>query len=433
MLDEALERSTRRVIVLVEHQHLSEGVESCCCVVETPELRLRKTKLEVDELRLVGQEINTPRQDLGEGRPIFGGRIESIERLESRDVFWELLENRLKRVSRRAEIAELFLVNARDTGQERELLVGIRKHLAPGLADSKQLGPRFGLGVERFERAKRFAVIRLRLDDGTVSRNASFTLTRVLYEGARERQTQADGGVEILRVFERRNGRFVGRDDVSPVLDDARDPLEIRLPSRVARGDGERFAETCERSLLVVDARFVELCELPQNLEFLVVSLHVGELHFENVDQAFGVLGLLVNGDQALGRLAVLRIESEHLLVGANRAFGATLLGRPELTDLQQHAGALLGVLAASLLTLKNADELVPVGVRLVEILEIVPPTQRDVALLELLLVSALSGLQLDELAIRFGGTSIVLETVAGDLRQLEQERGPLGAARALD
>ena len=97
------------------------------------------------------------------------------------------------------------------------------------------------------------------------------------------------------------------------------------------RRELERGEVALERLRRIFDATFVEGRDLAKSSSFVHGSCFVTELDLDRVRERLGVVGRRVDRDERFGRLQIVRLELEDLLVGLGRAIELLLLVRPEL------------------------------------------------------------------------------------------------------
>ena len=119
------------------------------------------------------------------------------------------------------------------------------------------------------------------------------------------------------------------RHDFVPAPGDLGRALEILARLLVAREEVERGAVSVERLLRIANLALVEDGRLAEELELGDRILLVTELDLDRVPEGLGVAGRGVDRDQRLGRLQVVGLELEDLLVGLRRAIQLLLLVAP--------------------------------------------------------------------------------------------------------
>ena len=146
------------------------------------------------------------------------------------------------------------------------------------------------------------------------------------------------------------------------------------------------------------------------------------QLHFDDAGQRLRVVGLRVDRDERFGRLQIVRLELEDLLVRLGRAIELLLLLAPQLRDLEEEADLRRRVRLLGLLLLEDADELVPLAALGVEDLEVVPPPEREVLLLDRLLGLAIVRVEGEELPPRGNRSFVVVQAIAVDRPELRED-----------
>ena len=150
--------------------------------------------------------------------------------------------------------------------------------------------------------------------------------------------------------------------------------------------------------------------------------LLVTELDLDGVGERLGVVRRGVDRDERLGRLEVVRLELEHLLVGLGRAIELLLLVGPELRDLEEERDLRRSARLLRLLLLEDANELVPLAALGVEDLEVVPAAERQVLLLQRVLRAPVVRVEREERAPCVDRALVVVEALAVDRAQLGED-----------
>ncbi len=132
------------------------------------------------------------------------------------------------------------------------------------------------------------------------------------------------------------DGLAEGSHDFVPAPGDLGGALEVFARLLVAGEELERREVSVERLLRIADLALVEGGDLAEQLELGDGILLVTELDLDGVGEGLGVVGGRVDRDERFGRLKVVGLELEDLLVGLRRAIQLLLLVAPELGDLEE-------------------------------------------------------------------------------------------------
>ena len=175
--------------------------------------------------------------------------------------------------------------------------------------------------------------------------------------------------------------------------------LDIGASLVVSRCERESLEITLEGHLGLTKAFLEHAADFAEQLDLRFGLLRVSESDLENGDELARVVRLLVDRCQCLGRTDVVRIGSENLLVDTGGSIGFALLVFPKTGRSEEELDLVFGRgLLCLRLALDDANELVPLFIGRVEAFELIPGAQRNIATLELLLRSAIVGIQLEKL-----------------------------------
>ena len=402
-----------------EGEHLAVELDRPLLLVEVQLERPREAELQRRELLgRLGTEVDASLEGLGELLPAMLLLVEPVERLERLDLTMApLTEDLVEGVDGPRGVLELLLVEPRAAIRGRATDLGVVLELHLSLGDLEELGELLGLLVEVGQRGDRSTIIGLGLVHGPVGGDRVFDAIH-LPEHPTEVHPELDGvhGVGGL------DGLLVGLDDRVPATRRLGEALDVLPNDLLSRHDPEGLEVSLEGGVRLAKPLLVELAGLAQQRHVLHRLHRVLQAHLVDPSELPGVPGLFVDGRESLGSSEVVLVPVEDLLVGAGGAVGLTLLLDPQARGAEEEIDPLLrrGLLAVRL-ALEHADQLAPLVLRPVELLQLVPRAKRHVATLELLLGSAIVGVDGEQLGEGANGASVVTDLVRVDRPELLQ------------
>jgi hypothetical protein len=186
--------------------------------------------------------------------------------------------------------------------------------------------------------------------------------------------------------------------------------------------EGEGLEVLLERLLGGAQALLVEQTGLTQQGHALVGIHHVAQTHLVDRHELARIVRGLVDGRERLGRLQVVRVDLQHLFIGASGPIGLLLLVGPQARGTEEERDALFlrdgGVVG---FTLDETDELVPLLGGRVELFELVPRLECDVLLLEGFLRATICGIDREQALERADGAVVVVRLVGVDRPELRE------------
>jgi hypothetical protein len=423
--EEPLQRLAGGDVGGVQLQRLLVGGDGPVDVVAVLLAQLPQTELQLGRGRAVRRQLQLPLQGARQVLPALRHPVEAVERAQRGHLLGRLLEDVAVEGDGLVWVADLLLVQGGQLEADLALLLGGVGQGQLLVVDGQQVGVALGGDVQPLQRQHRVLVVGVQLEDGPVAGDGRLGVSELVLVGAGQGGQERQRRPRILgRHVPHR--RLVGLHQRRPAVGLAGQPLRVGarpLPHRVL---GEGLQRDLRRRRLVVHLAVEELGDAQHPRLALGRDGGVHELHLQHPGQPAGVLALLVERDEGLGRRQVGGVEGQRLL---ERLAGPVGLPHPvpvELPDLVPEADP-AGVVLGLRLPLQHPDELVPLPLRGVEPLQRVPVPVLQVQLAQGILGAAVVRLRLQQRPPGRDGPGEVLELLGVEQRHLGQEAAQLG------
>jgi hypothetical protein len=215
-------------------------------------------------------------------------------------------------------------------------------------------------------------------------------------------------------------------DELAPRADLLAEPDHVveDVALRVVLGEG--LAVVTEGQRLIAGDALGEVGEATQQLVTLLGILAVVELDLEGHGDVPLVVRLLVEGEQRVGDGQVVVVEAERLLEGTDRLVRLLEAGMVEVRDLEQQRAA-LGAFGGLGLLLEHTDELAPLVLLGVELLQRVHVADHQVELLEGILGATVLGVEAVQRLPGGDRRLLIVELVAVQRAELDEVLDALG------
>ena len=361
-------------------------------------------------------------EDVGQLVPLALGQVHAVERREGAEVLDAGGQHGLVGGDRLLDVPGL-LEDAADVGLDGAALVVFVGERELGAEDVEQVLLAAEREVEALERGEGRRLLAVDLEDRLVGRERGVEVADPLLVDLRQLEALRDalgiGAVLLDATLER-------LDELGPRADLLTETEHVVANVGLGVVLGEGLAVVAEGQRVVAGDALAEIGEAAQQLIALLGVLAVVELDLERHVDVPLVVGLLVQRDQGVGNGEVVVVEAERLLEGLDGLVGLVEAGVIQVGDLQQQRGALAALGGLGLL-LEHADELAPLVLLGVELLQALHVADDQVELLERVLSAPVLGLEAVELLPGGDGGLVVVELVAEQRAELDEVLDPLG------
>ena len=349
-----------------------------------------------------------PPQDVRQLDPLALAEVEAIEGRQGVRILHAGREHGLVGGDRRLDLAEL-LVDAAHAGLDRPPILVVVRERELGAEHAEQVLLPTEREEEALERGEGGRLLGVDLEDRLVRGERRVEVARALLIDLGELEAQRDA-VRIGAVLLDR--RAEGLDLLGPGADRLAETEEV--PAHVALGVvlGEGLPVEREGRRRILGDPLGEVRQAPQEHLPLRRILAVVQLDLQRDGDVSLVAGLLVEGREGDRDGEVVVVEREGALQGLDGLVGLVHPSLVQVGDLEEQRGA-LGALGGLRLALEHADELAPLVLLGVELLQALHVADGEVELLERVLGAPVLGVELVERLPRLDRAAVVVQLVA--------------------